>query len=127
MLIQCIKFRKAQSTAEYAILFAIVIAAATAMQTYIRRSLNAKMKDSAYAVTRQSGTIGDATVNLAQTEQYEPYYTGRSVKTITDQDITTRDYTHGNQTDVGTVTRHSATDATVYEGYNGNNPALPAD
>jgi len=37
--------RKGQSTAEYAIVIGLVIAAAVAMQIYVKRGLQAKMKD----------------------------------------------------------------------------------
>ncbi len=116
MLIQCIKFRKAQSTAEYAILFAIVIAAATAMQTYIRRSLNAKMKDSADVVTAQPGTVGTYTLDTTLT-QYEPDYTFRDVTTKTTNDSTNRQYnTAGHKMeDFQKTDRDSNTVATVIE------------
>lgn len=39
------KRNKAQSTAEYAIVIGLVIAAAVAMQVYVKRGLQAKMKD----------------------------------------------------------------------------------
>ena len=37
--------RKGQSTAEYAIVIGLVIAAAVAMQVYVKRGLQGKMKD----------------------------------------------------------------------------------
>ena len=56
--------RKGQNTAEYAILIALVIAAAVAMQTYVKRSVQGGVK---YTVDRlKSGNTG--------TGQYEPYY-----------------------------------------------------
>ncbi|MDD3296160.1 MAG: hypothetical protein PHU64_02250 [Candidatus Omnitrophica bacterium] len=42
-----IKLKKAQATAEYAILFAIVISAAMGVQTYVKRALQARMYDAA--------------------------------------------------------------------------------
>ena len=38
-----IKLRKAQSTAEYAILFAVVIAAAMGVQSYVKKALQARI------------------------------------------------------------------------------------
>jgi hypothetical protein len=55
--------RRAQTTAEYAILIGIVVAALVAMQTYVKRGLQAKI---------QTG-VG--------TEQYEPYYLSSSFNT----------------------------------------------
>ena len=55
---------RAQSTAEYAILFALVIGAAAAMQVYIKRGLQGGVK---YATDKlKSSDTG--------TGQYEPYY-----------------------------------------------------
>jgi hypothetical protein len=59
--------RKGQSTAEYAIVIGLVIAAAVAMQVYVKRSLQGKIKDAA------DYTDEDATAILT-TKQYEPYY-----------------------------------------------------
>ena len=46
-----IKLKKAQSTAEYAILISVIVGAALAMQVYIKRSLQAKMHDAGVALT----------------------------------------------------------------------------
>ena len=58
---------KGQSTAEYAILIALVVAAVIAMQTYAKRALQAKVRDAALYMT-------DQTSNLGNSIQYEPYY-----------------------------------------------------
>jgi hypothetical protein len=58
--------RKGQSTAEYAIVIGLVIAAAVAMQVYVKRSLQAKVKDAV--------DYNDATATMLTTSQYEPYY-----------------------------------------------------
>jgi len=52
--------RKGQSTAEYAIVIGLVIAAAVAMQVYVKRGIQGKVKD--------------AVDNTLQAGQYEPYY-----------------------------------------------------
>ena len=52
-----IKFKKAQSTAEYAILFSLVVGAALAMQVYIKRSIQAKMHDAGVALTSVTGDV----------------------------------------------------------------------
>ena len=64
--------KRAQSTAEYAIVIALVIAAAVAMQVYVKRGLQAKVK----------GTVDfnpDPTVFKGK--QYEPYYSESNMDT----------------------------------------------
>jgi len=108
-----IRKRKAQSTAEYAIVFAIVIAAATAMQVYIRRSMNAKFKDGADAISQQGNgkLIGDYA--LAASKQYEPYYTQRDITTTTSFEVSNSHYE--NQLESSTYDKAHNTDATVVE------------
>jgi len=72
-----IKLKKAQSTAEYAILISVIVGAALAMQVYIKRSLQAKMHDSGVALTTVSGDITGDGVVLGTTTQYEPYYSSQ--------------------------------------------------
>ena len=69
-----IKLKKAQSTAEYAILISVIIGAALAMQVYIKRSLQAKMHDAGVALTDVSADITGDGVVLGTMKQYEPYY-----------------------------------------------------
>ncbi len=63
MRIRLFKSQKAQSTAEYAIVFAVVVGVAIAMQTYVKRSLQGGVK---YAVDNITVAGGH--------RQYEPYY-----------------------------------------------------
>ncbi|MFH1691008.1 MAG: hypothetical protein ABIC68_00340 [Candidatus Omnitrophota bacterium] len=63
--------RKGQNTAEYAILIGVIVAAAIAMQIYIRRGMQARIKD---AVDYTQTADDDASVNLFTQSQYEPYY-----------------------------------------------------
>lgn len=56
--------RMGQSTAEYAIVFALVVAAAIAMQVYVKRGLQGRVKN---VVDHTEGDIFTG-------EQYEPYY-----------------------------------------------------
>lgn len=67
-----LKNKKAQSTAEYAILIGLVVAGAIAMQTYVKRGLQGGVK---YAVDR-AGKVGG-------TAQYEPYYLQSDFDTTT--------------------------------------------
>ena len=62
-----LKNKKAQNTAEYALLIALVVAGIVAMQTYAQRSLQARVRDAAVFLTNQTNAIGT-------TAQYEPYY-----------------------------------------------------
>lgn len=66
--------RKAQSTAEYAILFGIIIGAVVAMQTYIKRGLQARVKDSTDVMTGVSGDPAATGKAIGKRNQFEPYY-----------------------------------------------------
>lgn len=66
--------RKGQSTAEYAIVLGVVIAALVGMQLYVKRGLNAKMKDVSDHLASEAGMTTGTTADHLR--QYEPYYTG---------------------------------------------------
>ena len=65
--------RKGQSTAEYAIVIGLVIGAAVAMQIYVKRSLQAKVKDAV--------DYNDGSATMLTTKQYEPYYNTSAITT----------------------------------------------
>ena len=68
--------RNGQSTAEYAIVISVVVAAVIGMQLYVKRGLNAKIKTAADALGSVNGAIGNSGgPNLGVMNQYEPYYT----------------------------------------------------
>jgi len=67
MLRNFLKNRKAQNTAEYALLIALVVAGVIAMQTYCQRALQARMHDASTYLASTSNVIGNSM-------QYEPYY-----------------------------------------------------
>lgn len=67
MFKKLIKNKKAQNTAEYAILISLVVAGIIAMQTYAQRALQARVRDAAVYLSNQ-------TSNLGTSVQYEPYY-----------------------------------------------------
>ena len=67
MFRKLIKNKKAQNTAEYAILISLVVAGIIAMQTYAQRALQARVRDA-------SIFMKNATKGLGNTLQYEPYY-----------------------------------------------------
>lgn len=99
------KNKKAQNTAEYAILIALVIGAVVAMQTYAQRALQARLRDASTQLTIQTTQLGNSL-------QFEPYYL--NTRTQTGKVATDLD-TYERQTR-GTVTTKStsSTDSTDY-------------
>lgn len=75
-MLRLMKNKKAQNTAEYAILIALVIGAVVAMQTYAQRALQGRMRDASLQFV-------DETSNLGTTAQYEPYYLNTAAQTDT--------------------------------------------
>lgn len=71
MFRKLVKNRKAQNTAEYALLIALVVAAVIAMQTYAQRALQGRIRDGAQYLISQTNGLGG-------TAQYEPYYLNSS-------------------------------------------------
>lgn len=68
MFRKLIKNKKAQNTAEYAILISLVVAGIIAMQTYAQRALQARVRDAGQYLSTSTNLGTDDTV------QYEPYY-----------------------------------------------------
>ena len=62
-----LKNKKAQNTAEYALLIALVIAGIVAMQQYAQRALQARVRDASQYMAGQTNSLGSS-------KQYEPYY-----------------------------------------------------
>ena len=79
MLRKLRKRTRGQSTAEYAILIALVIAAMIAMQTYVKRGLQARTKDAIDYLAEQTGDLGN-------TVQFEPQYLSSSFQVTRNQD-----------------------------------------
>ena len=69
MLRNFLKNRKAQNTAEYALLIALVVAGVIAMQTYAQRALQARIQDASTYMQTQTNDI-----RYGNSMQYEPYY-----------------------------------------------------
>ena len=66
---------RGQSTAEYAIVISVVIAAVLGMQLYMKRGMQGKVKDGVDFFTNQEGTMDSSlTNNISNLDQYEPYY-----------------------------------------------------
>ncbi|MDD5004889.1 MAG: hypothetical protein PHS93_00055 [Candidatus Omnitrophica bacterium] len=75
--------KRAQNTAEYAILIGVIVAAAIAMQIYVRRGMQARIKDA----MDYSMTIGNETGEGIFTQsQYEPYYMESNMSTASRSD-----------------------------------------
>ena len=66
-----LKNRKAQSTAEYVVVLGLIVAAVVAMQTYIKRGFQARIKDAVDYVDQGGQAQG---VVKFTGNQYEPYY-----------------------------------------------------
>lgn len=90
-MLKMFRNRKAQNTAEYAILIALVVGGVIAMQTYAQRTLQGRIRDANRFLTAQSNFDN---TNKYGTLQYEPYYqnTAADVQKVsertTDQDGT---------------------------------------
>lgn len=59
--------KRGQSTGEYALVFAIILGAIVAMQTYVKRGIQGRVKAGTDYMARETNTVGDVT-------QYDPYY-----------------------------------------------------
>lgn len=79
--------RQGQSMAEYALLVVIVTAAFVGMQTYYKRSLQAKIKGAVDAVNKDTGNT---------ITQYEPYYASSTAST-TQSESDRESYQQGGQ------------------------------
>ena len=71
MLRNFLKNRKAQNTAEYALLIALVVAGVIAMQTYAQRALQGRVHDAAQYLANMTS---NSEIGLGGNTQYEPYY-----------------------------------------------------
>lgn len=95
--------RKGQNTAEYAILIGVIVAAAIAMQIYIRRGMQARTKEAVdYTMTADN--------TIFKQQQYEPYYMQSNFQT--QQAGTTSEQMQQG----GGVSRESLTDTTTRTG-----------
>lgn len=73
--------KRGQNTAEYAILIGVIVAAAIAMQIYVRRGMQARIKDAVdYSMTNPESVFN--------TSQYEPYYTQSAYDTTSSSQST---------------------------------------
>jgi Flp pilus assembly pilin Flp len=71
MLRNFLKNKKAQNTAEYALLIALVVAGVIAMQTYAQRALQARIHDVSKFM---ASNTSNSELGIGNSTQYEPYY-----------------------------------------------------
>jgi uncharacterized protein (UPF0333 family) len=77
--------RKGQNVLEYSILIALVVGAAIAMQTYVKRGINGRIKNAVDHVGTGSD-VGGATLTF-DGNQYEPYYAESHTGTTSDSQV----------------------------------------
>lgn len=77
---------KAQTLAEYAIVFSLVFAAIIGMQLYVKRGLQAKFKDFVVGATKNISNSAGLKQPLTQ---YEPYYIDSEITTQQSQNLST--------------------------------------
>ena len=110
--------RKGQNTAEYAILIALIIGAAIAMQTYVKRGLQGGTK---FAVDKlKKDDVATST------GQYEPYYVESSY-TNTQHDYTDTEETKASDNVIRTfgVNKAKETDRSGYQALRSPDGTLP--
>lgn len=76
--------KRAQSTAEYAVVIAIVLGAAVGMQTFVKRGLQGRFKDATKTFTESGGTFEGK--DMKSLPQYEPYYAHSDISTTVQDD-----------------------------------------
>lgn len=110
------QLKKGQSTAEYAIVIGLVIAAAVGMQVYVKRGIQGKVRDASDAKIVVDGSGPDYGVNSYG--QYEPGYNGgTSLTTLNDSTETaTRNQNGGVKREIQGVDTSSRTGTQVIQG-----------
>jgi len=108
----------AQTTAEYAIVIALVVGAVVAMQIYVRRGLQGRIKDAVDHTGISTATVGDTDFSF-KTGQYEPYYT-ESTSTTTQSSSSTDTLKEGGAIDRTSTlsTNVGRTQTTGWKDYN---------
>ena len=112
--------RHGQSLAEYALVLTVVVLAAVGMQVYLKRSLQAKVKDVADSATDALRASGIPNIPL----QYEPYYSPETTTPLvtTQKSSGTEAFAAG-----GTFTRNIGQDETTRTGTTKSGVNLTAD
>jgi hypothetical protein len=97
--------RKGQNVVEYSILIAVVVGAAIAMQTYVKRGMQSKVKDAVDHVG-SSQDVGGNPLQFTQGGQYEPYYVNSHA------DVSSQRALHENTQANGVVQRNDINETT---------------
>lgn len=77
-MLKVLRNRRAQSTAEYAILIGLVVAAAITIQTYVKRGIQGRVKDAGddfytqFTGSTDWATISTTAANTIASKQFEP-------------------------------------------------------
>ena len=102
--------KRGQSTAEYLIVLALVLAAVTAMQVFGERALKGKM----YGAWSKFTQVGNNSNYLTSQKQYEPYYVLENTNIYQNQTANTNIRTGGavNRNVTQTVQRTGGTTTT---------------
>lgn len=104
--------KKAQNTAEYAILIAFVIAAAMAIQTYVKRGLQGRVHDSVRSFIADTQDSGSKFTGA--TQQYEPYYLAQDFTTTQDSVLNVEEQTGGGFARTGQAENSDRTGTMTY-------------
>src|SRR3990167_6492257 len=72
--------RKGQSTVEYALIIGVIVGSLVAMQTYVKRGLQARYHDGVQFLASETDELGS-------TNQYEPYYLSSSYESSQDRNV----------------------------------------
>jgi hypothetical protein len=104
--------RKGQNIAEYSILIALVIAAAVAMQVYVKRGIQGKVAD-ATDHTPDLAISGVGTLDF-KTPQYEPYYV-QSAGAVSSNRAVNEKFNSASSTNSMAVTRVIENESTTRE------------
>jgi uncharacterized protein (UPF0333 family) len=96
------KRRNGQSMAEFTIVLTVVVMAIVAMQLYVKRGLQGKVRDVSDHVT--TSLVG---VTATQTDQYEPYY-AQSNYTVAQNQNVNEQYLIGGQVDRNAIAQQTS-------------------
>ncbi len=114
MFKKLLKSKLAQTTAEYALLIALVVAAVIAMQTYAQRAIQARIRGAAQYMVNGTSELGNAV-------QYEPYYTESSYKV----DRSSTDVSIHNNSTIGQTKNETRTRLANGSTNTGLHPSMP--
>ncbi len=120
--------KKGQNIAEYVILVALIIAAAAAMQVYLRRGLQGRMADAVdFAPAQSLGVQGNASTDFLNftTKQYEPYYQKSEANVTSEMDYSDQIAARSsiNRTNINQTTIRARDSYEQQSAYTGNGTA----